>query len=154
MKESLVVHQFGEVGPYVAHLFSISENKENISEALLVKFDHQCNHPFYHLIYLETEIKQRGQGLATKNLSEINNFLKSEGVVGLLFNNISLTSSNHSIYGKNGWKELSKHPGWMTYNKPEAMDFDEIDKMVEYLITEEGDDSLKSIEVRLSRYGV
>lgn len=154
MKESSVVHQFGEIGPYVVHLFSISEEEEVVSEALLVKYEHQSNHPFCHLIYLETEIKQRRQGLATKNLSEINDFLIKEGMIGLLLNFIPPTSPSYLIYEKNGWEKISNHPDWMMFNKLEAISVDEIDKMVELLVTEQGDESLGSIEVRLSSYGV
>ncbi len=154
MKESLVAHQFGEIGPYVAHLFSISENEEVVSEALLVKYEHQCDYPFGHLIYLETEIKQRRQGFGTKNLLEVNNLLIKEGVIGILLNFIPPTSPCYLMYEKNGWEKISNHPDWMMFNKPETIKIDQVNKMVEYLIAEKCDDSLESIEVRLSSYGV
>lgn len=154
MKESSVIHQFGEIGPYVSHLFTISEDGVTFSEAILIKYGRQCDYPFYHLISLKTEIQRRGQGLATKNLLEINNFLVNEGIVGILENGILSTNLCYTMYENNGWEKLSKHPDWMMYNKPEAMNIEDIDKMVEYLITEKCDDSLESIEVRLSSYGV
>lgn len=153
MKESSVIHQYGEIGPYVSHLFTISENEVTFSEAILIKYGHQCDYPFYHLISLKTEIQRRGQGLATKNLLEINNFLMNEGIVGILENGILPTNPCYTMYEKNGWKKSNKYTNWMMYNKPEAINNDDIDKMIEYLITEECDDSLESIEVRLSSYG-
>lgn len=146
MKENSVIHQFGEIGPYVSHLFTISENEVIFSEAKLVKYNHQCAYPFYHLISLKTEIEHRGQGLATKNLLEINNFLTNEGIVGVLENGILPTHPSYLMYENNGWQKSSKHSNWMMYNKPKSINSDEIDKMIEFLITEVYDDSLDSIE--------
>ena len=147
MKEQLVGHQVYRQGCFLTDRFLIANEGFILSEARLVRNDD--NSIFYHLVSLETDKNFRQRGLATKVLRQVNLFLEQNQRLGILENQMLKTNPSHEIYKKNGWHESKKYSNWMFYNRSQDVSDQEIQNIVECLISEKIADDFDSPEVRI-----
>jgi len=91
--------------------------------------------PFGYVVYINTQLNQRGLGLGREILGRINKFLEVNKLTGVLENKIGEGIPGNDWYQKHGWRESIKYLGWMTYG--DMAEESQKDEMIEYLINQQ-----------------
>lgn len=115
--------------------FLAKEGGKIVSQALVVEYKNQVPVPFGYVVYINTQLNQRGLGLGREIFGRINEFLETKKLTGVLENKIDENSLNKGWYQRHGWRESKKYPGWMTYGK--VAEESQKDEMIGYLISQQ-----------------
>ncbi|HOR02003.1 MAG TPA: hypothetical protein PKZ92_01965 [Candidatus Woesebacteria bacterium] len=115
--------------------FLTKEGGKIVSQALVVEYKNQVSVPFGYVVYINTQLNQRGLGLGREILGRINKFLEVNKLTGVLENKIGEGIPGNDWYQKHGWRESIKYLGWMTYG--DMAEESQKDEMIEYLINQQ-----------------
>ncbi len=115
--------------------FLTKEGGKIVSQALVVEYKNQVSVPFGYVVYINTQLNQRGLGLGREILERINKFLEVNKLTGVLENKIDENTLGNDWYQRHGWRESIKYPRWMTYG--DMAGESQKDEMIEYLINQQ-----------------
>jgi len=74
--------------------------------------------PFYYISMIFVKQIQRGKGFGREIIQQMNAFLDSKKIPGLLRNRIAAEHPAHDMYEHAGWTTIAGNPEWLGYHLP------------------------------------
>lgn len=105
-----------EQGESAQHRFDLLIDGEKIGSAEIDYFSKPL--PLYQLSDLYVDFEQKGKGLASKIMDQVEKFLKDRRKPGILANAILPGEPAHGMYQRRGWKKVPHSHGLLVFNWP------------------------------------